>query len=163
MTTPERISVAMEFKTQMYPSTLSNVSEAVLVLMSATIFWKRTVLFNTFSLFNLINFYMLLNSPVTVGNASKENTVKLQCYLNTYEGYRACLNRNIHIEWSWEDNTPIKGNRFKFVNHSECFSELSIHLKRTDHHKKWKCRLFQSNTLEAAISGTTTVQGTIAI
>lgn len=93
-------------------------------------------------------------------NASKEGTVELHCSLNTYKGYSPCKNRNIHIEWSWEDNTPLKGHRFISENPSECFSKLLIHLKPTDHQRKWKCRLFQNSTLKAAISKTTTIQGT---
>ncbi|XP_075883004.1 uncharacterized protein LOC142888514 isoform X2 [Nelusetta ayraudi] len=96
---------------------------------------------------------------LNIVNASKEGTVELHCSLNTYKGYSPCKNRNIHIEWSWEDNTPLKGHRFIFENPSECFSKLLIHLKPTDHQRKWKCRLFQNSTLKAAISKTTTIQG----
>lgn len=97
---------------------------------------------------------------LNIVNASKEGTVELHCSLNTYRGYSPCKNRNIHIEWSWEDNTPLKGHRFISENPSECFSKLLIHLKPTDHQRKWKCRLFQNSTLKAAISKTTTIQGT---
>lgn len=66
----------------------------------------------------------------------------------------------MRIEWSTEDNTPLNGSRFSFKSQSECFSKLIIHKKLTDHHRKWKCLLFQHDTVKATISYTTTVKGT---
>lgn len=100
------------------------------------------------------------SSPVTESLVPADDILELQCFLNTYKGHLSCKNRGMHIEWSSEDNTPLKGSRFTFVNPSECFSKLVIHKKPTDHQRKWKCRLFQNGTLKAATSHTTTIKGT---
>lgn len=122
-------------------SKLSRESSHILKMMT-------TVLHHTFSL------------PVTESSAPADGTLELHCFLNTYKGHLRCDNRGMHIEWSSEDNTPLKRGRFSFENISECFSKLIIHKKPTDHQRKWKCRLFQNGTLKAATSHTTTIKGT---
>ncbi|XP_035020408.2 uncharacterized protein LOC118114205 isoform X2 [Hippoglossus stenolepis] len=89
--------------------------------------------------------------------APAEGTVELQCFLNTYKGYVACDNPELHITWTAEDNTPINGNRFHFEKLSDCFSKLIIKKKLTDHLRKWRCQVTQNDVVKASISHTTTI------
>lgn len=144
---PECTPVATGRWMQVFPFIFLNVSKLVgesnRILETMT-----TVLHRTFS------------SPVTESSTPADGTLELHCFLNTYKGHLPCSNRGMHIEWSSEDDTPLKGGRFRFDNPSECFSKLIIHKKPTDHMRKWKCRLFQNGTLKAAASHTTSIKGT---
>ncbi|XP_026227980.1 uncharacterized protein LOC113170208 isoform X3 [Anabas testudineus] len=88
---------------------------------------------------------------------SSVEEIELQCFLNTYKGHGPCNITGIHIKWSTEDSTPIKGNRFRIENPSGCFSKLIIKKKLTDHHRKWKCQLTQNDVVKASISHSTSV------
>ncbi|XP_041799063.1 uncharacterized protein LOC121610833 [Chelmon rostratus] len=95
---------------------------------------------------------------LTESSTPANGTIELQCYLNTFMGHGPCNSRGIQIKWSSDDNTPLGGNRFGVENPSACFSKLIIRKKVTDHHRKWKCMLFQNDTIKATISYTTTVK-----
>lgn len=100
-----------------------------------------------------------LTPPVTESPRPADGTIELQCYLNTYQGHRQCFNRGIHIQWRTEHDTLLPGRRIRIENPSECFSKLIIRTKLTDHRRKWKCCLYQNETLKASITRTTTVRG----
>ncbi|TKS81933.1 hypothetical protein D9C73_016040 [Collichthys lucidus] len=99
-----------------------------------------------------------------VSTPENDQKLELQCFLSTHQGLvgtEKCNNRGIRIKWSIEDNTPIDRKRFEIKNSdpkSDCFSKLIITKKKTDHHRKWKCQLFQNDTAKAALSYTTTVK-----
>ncbi|XP_073340702.1 uncharacterized protein [Pagrus major] len=92
---------------------------------------------------------------VTETHAQKD--IELQCYPSTYVGQGQCSTR-VHFKWTTEDNTPLNGGRFQPENRGPCLSQLNIAKKTTDHHRKWKCQLFQNDTLKATASYTTTVK-----
>lgn len=100
------------------------------------------------------------HSPVAERSPPPVGTIELHCFLSTYKGYVPCNNRGIHIKWSTGDDTPLHGNRFRFEKPSECFSKLIITKRVTDHHRKWKCKITQNDTVKATVSYTTTVKGT---
>ncbi|CAG12033.1 unnamed protein product [Tetraodon nigroviridis] len=87
-----------------------------------------------------------------------DGTVEFQCYLNTYQGHRQCLNRSIHIQWRTEQDALSTGTRIRIENPSECFSKLFISTKLTDHWRKWKCCVYQNEKLRASITRTTTLR-----
>ncbi|XP_044213883.1 uncharacterized protein LOC122986657 [Thunnus albacares] len=88
----------------------------------------------------------------------EEDKIELHCFLDTYKGHIPLNDKDIHIKWSAEDNTPISGNRFHIENPSNSFSKLIISKKTTDHHRKWKCQVTQNDEVKATISYTTTVK-----
>lgn len=102
---------------------------------------------------------MYLDLPVTE-NSRKNDTIELQCFLNTYQGHKSCFNRGIRIKWTTEHDALLSGKRFDIENPSECFSKLLITTKPTDHQRKWKCSVYQNETLKASITHVTTVRGT---
>lgn len=110
-------------------------------------------------LLTIFIFIIYLNVPVTESSRPADGTIELQCFLNTYHGYRPCINRGIRVEWSSEHGTLLSGKRFHIENPSECFSKLLISTKPTDHRRKWKCCMYQNETLKASITHTTTVRG----
>ncbi|KAM9723276.1 uncharacterized protein ACNS7B_018738 isoform 2-T2 [Menidia menidia] len=90
---------------------------------------------------------------------SGQNTMELQCWLNIFKGYHPCdKNSGIDIKWTTLDDTPIQGKRFEFGDQSPCFSKLKIFQKLTDHHRKWKCHVVQSDMIKASVTYTTTVK-----
>ncbi|XP_030250557.1 uncharacterized protein LOC115567845 isoform X2 [Sparus aurata] len=105
-----------------------------------------------------------LNSSVSlrilkvIESSTAENDIELECFLSTYVGLGPCNTKGVHIKWTTEDGTPLKGGRFHPQTHTDCFSKLTITKKQTDHHRKWKCQLFQNDTLKATVSYTTTVK-----
>lgn len=52
------------------------------------------------------------NLPVTERSRPADDTIELQCYLNTYQGHRQCFNRSFHIQWRTEHDTLLDGRRF---------------------------------------------------
>lgn len=104
-------------------------------------------------------FIICLDLPVTESPRPADGIIELQCFLNTYQGYRPCINRGIRVEWRSEHDTPLSGKRFQIENPSECFSKLLISTKPTDHRRKWKCCMYQNETLKASTTHTTTVRG----
>lgn len=99
--------------------------------------------------------------PVTErSHPANDKKMELHCYLSTDKGADPCFNhRELHINWSTEDNTPINGSRFVIEHPHNCFSKLIIDKKLTDHHRKWRCHLTQNDLVKATISYTTTVEG----
>lgn len=110
-------------------------------------------------LLTIFTFIMYLNIPVIESYRPADGTTELQCFLNTYQGHRPCINRGIRVEWRSEHDTLSSGKRFRIENPSECFSKLLISTKPTDHRRKWKCCMYQNETLKASITHTTTVRG----
>lgn len=110
-------------------------------------------------LLTIFIFILYLNVPVTESAHPADGTTELQCFLNTYQGYRPCINRGIRVEWRSEHGTLSSGKRFHIENPSECFSKLLISTKPTDHRRKWKCCMYQNGTLKASITHTTIVRG----
>ncbi|XP_026040586.1 uncharacterized protein LOC113032125 isoform X1 [Astatotilapia calliptera] len=91
---------------------------------------------------------------------ANDKKMELHCYLSTDKGADPCFNRKeLHINWSSEDDTPINGSRFVIEHPRNCFSKLIIDTKSTDHHRKWRCHLTQNDLVKATISYTTTVEG----
>ncbi|KAM8734591.1 uncharacterized protein AB9X84_023365 [Acanthopagrus schlegelii] len=86
------------------------------------------------------------------------NNIELECFLSTSVGLGPCNTKGVHIKWIAEDGTPLKGGRFHPQTLSHCFSKLTFTKKPTDHHRKWKCQLFQNDTLKATASYTTAVK-----
>ncbi|KAM3614335.1 uncharacterized protein V6R79_012903 [Siganus canaliculatus] len=105
----------------------------------------------------------ILNSSVSlrileiVPDKASATALELHCFLNSNRGYEPCNNTGIRIQWSTEDNEPLRGSRFRFESPSECFSKLIITKKPTDHHRKWKCRLFQKGIFKTSVSYKTIV------
>lgn len=99
--------------------------------------------------------------PVTERSLpANDKKMELHCYLSTDKGADPCFNRKeLHINWSSEDDTPINGSRFVIEHPHNCFSKLIIDTKSTDHHRKWRCHLTQNDLVKATISYTTTVKG----
>ncbi|CAJ1061685.1 uncharacterized protein LOC117822273 isoform X7 [Xyrichtys novacula] len=95
---------------------------------------------------------------ITEKLAPEAGTLQLDCFLNSIQGYNACKDRGMNITWTTGDYTPLKGDRFTYKHHSECFSKLIISKKLTDHHRKWRCQLSQNGTVKANASYTTTVK-----
>ncbi|KAM3614756.1 uncharacterized protein V6R79_018813 [Siganus canaliculatus] len=105
----------------------------------------------------------ILNSSVSlwileiIPTKPSATALELHCFLNSKRGYEPCNNTGICIQWSTEDNEPVRGSRFRFESPSECFSKLIITKKPTDHHRKWKCRLFQKGIFKTSVSYKTIV------
>lgn len=105
--------------------------------------------------------HFCFHSPVTESPTPVNGTIELHCYLNIYRGFvSSCNNKGIRIKWITEDNTPLNGNRFRYMHVSDCFSKLVITKRLTDHHRKWKCQLTQNDTIKATKTYTTTIKGT---
>lgn len=103
--------------------------------------------------------FIFFNIPVTESPTPPDGTIELQCYLNIFPGHRQCFNRSIHIQWKTEHDTLSTRKRIRIENPSECFSKLFISTKLTDHRRKWRCCVYQNETLKASITHTTTVRG----
>ncbi|KAF7665746.1 hypothetical protein LDENG_00132660 [Lucifuga dentata] len=96
---------------------------------------------------------------ITQTKTAEKGKTELHCSLNTYKGHvPSCHHGGIHIGWLTEGNTHINGDRFHVQNPSNCFSKMTIKMKLTDHHRKWKCQLTQKDTVKTTTSYTTTVQ-----
>ncbi|XP_037836090.1 uncharacterized protein LOC108241974 isoform X2 [Kryptolebias marmoratus] len=92
--------------------------------------------------------------------ALAEDTLELQCILNTFKGYFPCTNSTgVHIKWTARDDTPLNGERFRTESQSACFSKLIISKERTDHHRTWRCHLMQGDEVRASIGYRTAVKG----
>uniref|UniRef100_UPI003AAE07D3 uncharacterized protein n=1 Tax=Centroberyx gerrardi TaxID=166262 RepID=UPI003AAE07D3 len=95
---------------------------------------------------------------VTQQSAADKEKIELHCSLNLYKGLvPSCNHSGIHIKWLTEANTQIYGSRFHLERPSDCFSKLTIKLKPTDHHRKWRCQLTQKDTVKTTTSYTTTL------
>ncbi|XP_078109289.1 uncharacterized protein LOC144519765 [Sander vitreus] len=96
---------------------------------------------------------------VTESPTPVNGTIELHCYLNIYRGFVSnCNNKGLRIKWITEDNTPLNGNRFRYIHASDCFSKLFITKRLTDHHRKWKCQLTQNDTIKATKTYTTAIK-----
>ncbi|XP_056901398.1 uncharacterized protein LOC130532665 isoform X3 [Takifugu flavidus] len=115
----------------------------------------RTYLCHSNGIHSNVSLYII---EITESSRPADGTIELQCFLNTYQGYRRCINRGFHVEWRSEHDTLSSGKRFHIENPSECFSKLLINTKPTDHRRKWKCCMYQNGTLKASITHTTTVR-----
>ncbi|KAK7886650.1 hypothetical protein WMY93_026271 [Mugilogobius chulae] len=91
-------------------------------------------------------------------NTKTEDKTELQCYLNNFKGLsRSCNKTGLQVRWLAEDNTLLKGERFKIENISNCFSKLHIQTKKTDHLRQWKCEASLNGTGNVTASYQTTV------
>ncbi|RVE62539.1 hypothetical protein OJAV_G00158140 [Oryzias javanicus] len=88
-----------------------------------------------------------------------ENTLELHCYLNVRKGFKDCgSNSGVRLMWTNQDNSRLQGDRFSFQNSSTCLSKLIITKKKTDHHRTWKCQVFQNDQVKASTSYTSTIK-----
>ncbi|XP_054903846.1 uncharacterized protein LOC129371317 [Poeciliopsis prolifica] len=96
---------------------------------------------------------------ITEKTSPAEGTIELHCSLSKSTGFDSCkTDKDIHINWTTEDDVPITGNRFRFENPSVGLSKLIITRKLTDHHRIWKCQIMQNGEVEASGSYRTTVR-----
>lgn len=103
--------------------------------------------------------------PVTLAtdtNTAPEMDIKLQCYLNIFSGLvPQCNQSEIKLNWLNEANTVLQGERFQTERSSACLSTLTIRgVRKTDHHRKWRCQLIEGEVVKTSLSYTTEITGT---
>ncbi|XP_031667849.1 uncharacterized protein LOC109905451 [Oncorhynchus kisutch] len=106
----------------------------------------------------------LLNITLaTDTNTAPEMDIKLQCYLNIFSGLvPQCNHSEIKLNWLNEANTVLQGERFQTERSSACFSTLTIRgVRKTDHHRKWRCQLIEGEVVKTSLSYTTEITGGI--
>ncbi|XP_064802880.1 uncharacterized protein LOC135520932 [Oncorhynchus masou masou] len=106
----------------------------------------------------------LLNITLaTDTNTAPEKDVKLQCYLNIFSGLvPQCNHSEIKLNWLNEANTVLQGERFQTERSSACFSTLTIRgVRKTDHHRKWRCQLIEGEVVKTSLSYITEITGGI--
>ncbi|XP_045553332.1 uncharacterized protein isoform X2 [Salmo salar] len=106
----------------------------------------------------------LLNITLaTDTNTAPAMDIKLQCYLNIFSGLvPQCNHSEIKLNWLNEANTVLQGERFQTKRSSACFSTLTIRgVRKTDHHRKWRCQLIEGEVVKTSLSYTTEITGGI--
>ncbi|XP_035281763.1 uncharacterized protein LOC118231731 isoform X1 [Anguilla anguilla] len=92
------------------------------------------------------------SSPVT--ELKIGSTVTLVCKLHSP---RPC-GRSVNVSWVSETGVQLQGNRYK-LSESECSSNLTVTLERSDHNMKWRCQLTVEGKQKASHSYTTSFPG----
>ncbi|XP_036821661.1 uncharacterized protein LOC110506689 isoform X2 [Oncorhynchus mykiss] len=73
-----------------------------------------------------------------------------------------CNQSEIKLNWLNEANTVLQGERFQTERSSACLSTLTIRgVRKTDHHRKWRCQLIEGEVVKTSLSYTTEITGGI--
>ncbi|XP_035620802.2 uncharacterized protein LOC118377980 isoform X2 [Oncorhynchus keta] len=95
----------------------------------------------------------------TCGDGATSSSVSLQL-LNSL--VPQCNDSEIKLNWLNEANTVLQGERFQTERSSACLSTLTIRgVRKTDHHRKWRCQLIEGEVVKTSLSYTTEITGGI--
>ncbi|XP_064183511.1 titin-like isoform X3 [Anguilla rostrata] len=97
---------------------------------------------------NLSLLNIFASSPVT--ELKIGSTVTLVCKLHSSDP----CGKSIRVSWVNETGAPLQGSRHK-LSESECSSNLTVTLERSDRNMKWRCQLTEEGKLKASHSYTT--------
>ncbi|CAB1334792.1 unnamed protein product, partial [Coregonus sp. 'balchen'] len=110
-----------------------------------------------------VSLHLLNITLATDTNIAPEMDIKLQCHLNIFSGLvPQCNHSEIQLNWLNEANTVLQGERFQTERSSACLSKLIIRgVKKTDHHRKWRCQLIEGKVVKTSLSYTIEIAGGI--